>query len=235
MFYNFRIELDKFDPDLTITSDDIKYFLNKAMLDFIEKRFNGANYTGRGFQQSPQIISELKPLFKVGVETTPYYPGITVPSRFKIDRIDLPSDLLYYVSATCEITYVSDSSHLEINTSGAEDVRQVVSGESSSTKYPIAKPTQADDIYQLLRDPFNKSNLDKVLIDINENNLDIYTNDISFASNVILNYIREPLEINFEGSGAGANQDCELPSFVHSDIVELAVRMFLKTENKNTN
>lgn len=232
MYYNFRIELDKFASDVSITSDDIGYYLNKAMLDFIEKRFNGVNYTQRGFQQSPQMIAELRPLFITGVEIIPSYPGILLPDGFELDRAELPANTLYFVSATAELTYVEDPAHLETDMTGAVDVRAVVAGQDSATRYPILKDVQNDDVYQLLGDPFNKPSLTRVLMDINEDNLDLYTNDISFVGKAIINYIKEPLKVNFEGTGDQSNQDCELPGFTHPDIVDLAVRMFLNNENQ---
>lgn len=234
MFYNFRVELDKFRSSIEITSDDIEYFLNKAQEKFIEQRFNGMNYTRRGFEQSAQIISELKPLFKKGEELDVYYPDITTPDNFELDRADLPDSLLYFVSSTCQLTYVLDASDIEVNTGVNPNVRKVVDGEDSATLFPIMKYVQNDDIYQVLRDPFNKSSFKKVIIDINENYLDIYTNNTSFVSKVIINYIRNPLAITYVENGHEDNQDCELPDFTHKDIIELAVQMFLKTESNQT-
>lgn len=235
MFYNFRVQLDKFNSSISITSDDMKYYLNKAMLDYIEKKFNGMNYTRKGFQQSPQIIAELQPLYKTGVSLTPYYPNIISSDNYEIDRAELPTDLLYYISSSCKITYVGDPAHIEINTTGTNDVRQVITGNDSKDKYVSMKLVQSDDLYQLQNDPFNKSSLTKVLVDINENYLDIYTTDVAITSNIILNYIKLPLEINYEGNGSTNNQDCELPDFTHADIVELAVQMYIETQPQNAN
>lgn len=225
MFYNFRLEVDKFNSNLPITSDDVRYYLNKAQDKFIETKFNGANYTRRGFQQSQQIIDELKSIYVKGEPLTITYPDIAIHANVRMDRGELPTDHRYFISSTCKIEYCEDPAN--IISSGDPLVRSFTAGTDTRTIDAMMKHVQSDDIYQLIRDPFNKPKLDKVLIDINEKYLDIYTDHRAVTKSVIINYIRNPLSINYEGDGEQSNQDCELPEFTHEDIIDLAVRLFV--------
>lgn len=231
MLNNFQVELNKYSNNELAQTEDKLYYLNKAQEKFVEQRFNGANYTRRGFQQSQQIVDELKPIYLTNVDLSAYYPGVTTPDGVEMDRADLPADHMYFISSNCEMTRVADPTHLEVNTVPDPDVRKVVDGEASDTNKAIMKIVQGDDIWKVLDDPFNKPTFTKVLIDINRNYLDIYTTNRAFVSSVSINYIREPLAIAYVENGDGGNQDCELPDYTHNEIVELAVRLYLQQVN----
>jgi len=228
MYYSVYMEIGSYDENLaeaiSVDSDDIGYYLNKAQLEYVRQRFDPLNEQRNGFEMSQRVTDELKPIYTKDTSIDVDYAGSDAGiESIEVDRATLPADLMYLVSHRSEVTYVTDASHIEVSS----NQRQVVAGESSQTLVVVGKTVQSDDIYTLLTDPFNKTRIKKPLVDINENNIDIYTDDKFFIERVIINYIRQPQEIIFITSGDAGNQDCELPNFTHEEIVELAASNLL--------
>ena len=222
MLTNFKIQANAIDNSLEVHSDDIHYWLNKAQEDFVKAFF-------AKFDKDIPSREELKPIYLKNVAASVTYPQIPAPDGVVADRVSIPANLMYLVNVLPTLTYVADPSHWEDNAGS----RAVVGGESSSTKKVDTVQPQADDLYRMLQDPFWGPNYDRVLIDIHETYIDIYTNQRSFISSVILNYIKVPAEIKFIADGNGGNQDSELPSYTHDDIVTSAVEMFLQSKGIN--
>lgn len=86
------------------------------------------------------------------------------------------------------------------------------------------KFTQQDDIYTLLKDPFNTTTYEKPLYTIRDEYLDIYTSAIFIIEEVKLTYIRKPAEISLS-----LQVGCELPEHTHREIVDMAVSSILET------
>lgn len=232
MLTNFKIQANLIDSDFEVHSDDIFYFLNQAQEVFVKSRFSGNNELGSGFGQGIEVTEDIRPLFKANTALTPYHVStIVTPDNIAVDRANIPSDYMFGISLLANITYTEDASGIEVNTVPDPDVRQVVGGTANATKSVRVVPVQSDDLYSLLEDPFNKPSLSRVLVDLNETYFDFYTETRAFISSAVLNYIKEPLEIKFIADGDGNNQDSELPTHTHDDIVTLAVKMFLESRS----
>lgn len=236
MYYNAYVELNSFDQDNfpgEITTDDVTYYLNKAQNQWVKEHFDPTDPRRNGFEQSQRVADELKTLYVMNEELDAYYGGDNSGvAGYVSDVVDLPDDHMFTVSHRPEITRVLDPAHITVNTSGTDPVREVVSGEESRTSLEFSKVVQSDDIYQILYDPFNTTEPTGPIVTIGDNKIAIYTTDTFFVERVFLNYIKQPLEIIFEGSGASNNQDCELPEFTHNEIVDLAVKLFLQSRGK---
>jgi hypothetical protein len=86
-----------------------------------------------------------------------------------------------------------------------------------------AKYVQHDDIHALLYDPFNTTTDKYPKYTIQENFVDIYSDNKFIPTFVELTYIRHPKQMNsIEGIG------CELPEHTHQEIVEMAVQSILE-------
>lgn len=226
MQYYFGTVLDQYDFDLSIDSDDIFYFLNWAQQLYIENRFDPDNPTREGFEQNQKIIDELKPLVKKNEELSASFVSangaITGSMAF---RATFPQDLMYLISYRCEVEYPANKDDVLSNGT-------ITSGQTTRKILSNSRFVQLDDNYKLLKDPFNKPRKQSPLVDINQNNIDIYTDGSFIINKVFINYIKQPKKIIFNSSGDSGNQDCELPTFVHEDIVELAVNLLLKSRSK---
>ena len=82
---------------------------------------------------------------------------------------------------------------------------------------------QHDDIFTLLKDPFNTTKHTDPLTTIRGNNIDVYTNDIFIIDAVKITYIRNPKKISLS-----LGIDCELPEHAHQAIVDMTVSSILE-------
>jgi hypothetical protein len=83
--------------------------------------------------------------------------------------------------------------------------------------------SQLDDIYTMLDDPFNTTKSTSPLFTIQENFVDVYTNNEFVVNQVKLKYIRRPQRLS-KSLGVG----CELPEHTHQEIVEMAIKSILE-------
>lgn len=92
------------------------------------------------------------------------------------------------------------------------------------TKRVACKYVQHDDILGLLYDPFNTTTHKYPKYTIQENFIDVYSDNKFIPIFVELTYIRHPKKLNrIDGVG------CELPEHTHQEIVEMAVKSILET------
>jgi len=82
---------------------------------------------------------------------------------------------------------------------------------------------QHDDLYAMFSDPFNTTSYDKIKYTIQENFIDVHSDETFFTTFVDVKYIRHPKFMN-KGLGIG----CELPEHTHQEIVELAIQSILE-------
>lgn len=198
MQYEFGIQLNQFDQALDLASDDIEYWLNKAQLDLVKEKFNGKNELRKGFEQTPQMVEDLRVLVEKNYEEAASEENTTLDG-YKFYQADLPSDLMFLLSIRAN----------------------VINGNDQKIK-SVRFATQ-DTIYSLLDDPFNKSKKSSPLADINAYQVNVYTPTSGFTiDKVYINYIRTPREVSIEN-----DVDSELPSHLHKEIIQRAVDLFL--------
>lgn len=82
---------------------------------------------------------------------------------------------------------------------------------------------QHDDLYSLLSDPFNTTTYDKIKYTIQENFIDVHSDETFFTTFVDIKYIRQPKRMD-KALGIG----CELAAHTHNEIVEMAVQSILE-------
>ena len=87
----------------------------------------------------------------------------------------------------------------------------------------VCRYSQHDDLYTLLNDPFNTTKYDDPIYTIQENFVDIHTNDTFVVQRTYVKYIRRPNRIN-RSTGSG----CELPVHTHQEIVDMAIKSILE-------
>jgi hypothetical protein len=87
----------------------------------------------------------------------------------------------------------------------------------------LASFGQHDDILYMMDDPFNKSWYHEPTYTMEENYIDVYTDNQFVVPSVKIKYIRKPAEISYT-NGVG----CELAVHTHHEIVEMAVKSILE-------
>jgi hypothetical protein len=93
----------------------------------------------------------------------------------------------------------------------------------ATTRLSLCKYAQHDDIIYMQDDPFNRVDYRSPLYTIEENFIDIHTDDTFVVPKVNIKYVRTPVAISKLG-GVG----CELPEHTHPEIVEMAVKSILE-------
>jgi len=194
-----------------IESFDVFYYLNKAQEQWILEKFSG------GFELTQDLIDDLRIFYKKDVDIDAFYAGTDAKfGDFEVDYIEFPDDYLHLVSQRSQVAYNYNGIDYTLDTSG----RREPEGQYKSDIY-FNKWTQSDDIYRLLSDPFNTTKHDNPITDINDQRINIYTNDNFLIQKGIINYIREPKEIDPE-----TDQESELPEIYHREIVQQAVALY---------
>jgi len=94
---------------------------------------------------------------------------------------------------------------------------------TASSRISSCKFYQHDDIIFMMRDPFNVTSYDIISYTIQENFIDVYTDNTFVVPELVVTYIRTPQDISIT-TGVG----CELPEHTHQEIVEMTVKSILE-------
>ena len=95
--------------------------------------------------------------------------------------------------------------------------------DSGTTRISLVKFAQHDDILYMLDDPFNKVDYKSPLYTVEENYIDIHTDNEFVVPEITIKYIRRPNDISIT-NGVG----CELPEHTHNEIVEMSIKSILE-------
>ena len=106
-----------------------------------------------------------------------------------------------------------------------ETQRTTCEGQNVYTTSAVNRYSQLDDIYTLLKDPFNKTKFDSPVTTINGNAIDVYTDETFYVPKVKFTYIKKPQTII---SDTGSVQNTDLPDHTHQEIVDMAVASILE-------
>lgn len=217
MQYRFGIQLNQFNSALDLNSDDIEYWLNKAQLDIVKNRYKGLTRDKRAFEQSQERVDDLRVLLKRDVELdTLYDDAMSATTGFFVDKADLPVNYMFLIAHKSLVFYNYPSIDFTIS---ELDKRESA---TYSEKIVFNQVVQSDDIYKLLDDPFNTTKITSPLSIINEDNIQIFTNNKFIVDKVIIDYLKLPVRMSIEN-----NIDSELPEHLHEDIIQRAADMFL--------
>ena len=100
---------------------------------------------------------------------------------------------------------------------------QLASHKNSSLQRTLCKYVPHDDLFAMLDDPFNTAKSDNILYTVQENFVDLYSNNKSLPLGVTIKYLRRPVNVNIN-AGVG----CELAEHTHHEIVEMTVKSILE-------
>jgi len=88
----------------------------------------------------------------------------------------------------------------------------------------LCKSVQHDDIFALLDDPFNTAKPSNIMYTIQENFVDLYSNDKSIPLGITIKYLRKPINVDLT-----ARVGCELAEHTHHELVEMTVKSILES------
>jgi len=214
-----KINSNAFDNFLPEERDE---YLNLAITRFIKNRLQPeSNYIGEGFEESQKRIDDLRTLVKKDETLSPQQAnGNAGVGNTFVDRGQFPDDYNYLISVRCKVDYARDGISFSLS-SGKRDA-DGNEGTDYKTEIVQAKVVQSDDVYELLRDPFNKSRVREPICDINESGIDAYTDDTFIVDSIIINYLKKPVSVSLSTS-----TDSDLPEHTHDEIVDMATELML--------
>lgn len=208
-----------------IISDDIQYYLNEAQKDMYDARFDA-------YEVDQVVTDDLSPfVVKQHVIDTLYSDPSYTATTYFIDNAPFPANYRHMLDSRLELQVANTGSY-SFEITGVAPIRRIADTSPVYTDYVVTnvKPrlAQHDDINTLMQDPFHKTLSTEPLVTISASGLDVYTDSTFIADKVIIDYIKNPTEINIT-----QGTDSEFPTFLHRELVELAVRKYLSLSINN--
>ena len=225
MAFDTRIQLVS-EAEVIKTKPDsftILQFLNRAQEKYVTE-----NYLSKGsFQENIQFIQRRSDVLRNLIKRTPVSG---VGSLVLIDNgagnlpdggipVTLPDDYLYYIKSFSKI--------------------ENVLARTADFEWSPSRVVNHDELDRITNGAFHRPILREPCIIFEENNNAIYYKDIDttlftgtvdVTPNFYMIYLRQPKELVLtvpSGSTDYITDECELDDFVHNDVVELAVQMYI--------
>jgi len=194
-------------------STTIFMFLNKSQDQYVESKYSGNNQERVGFEQNQKLTDELRTLVVETILTVSMQSGGYKPNSYSAT---LPSDYLHTISEEVSIS--------------AEDFE----GEATTYRVGIIECT-ADNYRSHIDDPYSEHVYHyeeaKPLRLFRDNKVELITDGNYSVLYYFLRYLKIPTRISLDGVG----YSCPLPANVHTEIVDLAVGLFLQSISTKAN
>jgi hypothetical protein len=184
-------------------STTVLYFLNKAQEDILNTSYLSADSVAKNIEFLQKRSDELRKLI------TRYNSTLSSFSSTEVDggiSIDLPSDYLYYIKSYSKVnnTFTGNVDKWTANRTIIHfELDKVI---SSITNEPI------------LRKPCIVFEGDKIIL---YKDRDTTITDFEYI------YLRKPKTLVIDSPASNETTESELDNFMHKQLVELAVRMFI--------
>jgi len=200
---SFEHKLNIMDSPMMVESHIVFYWLNQAVEHFIRNTILGNNARRNSVEQSQKQTENVRTLI-VENSITPTTGGVEDKPDSYI--VTLPSNYNYVLSEEVSIEVTN------------------LKGDIVTIRQGITETT-SDQYRNDIDNPYSEHKLHydtaKPLRLFKEDSIELITDGNYTINKYFLRYIRKPEKISLGGI------DCELPEFVHSEIVDLAVRLFV--------
>jgi hypothetical protein len=217
MVYTFKLKADKLDSKslANIQIPAIIYLINEGMVTLVKKRYGGLN---TNYKAAYDEIQKRKDEFQ----------RLVVPDTFiKMKKFD-------------DETYTADLTEL----SAAKPYMFLLRTNFLATKDKctdrklVGVLTQVDDLDIATNSPLEQSSFEwgEAIFRIAEDKLRVTTDGTFKVTKAKIDYLRYPVRVDmagykrFDGTQSSSIQ-CELPAFVHDDIVEEALFIYNSSFN----
>lgn len=249
----FELEINQIDNSLDKPkSIDIEYWLNKGLERFYKTRYSGINYKQLGFEQNQKRIDDLRTLIN-----TKYYilndeswyllnedsSKIQLKNKSNLLQEESPDDEIHiYKTDTFYIYIPNDYILLLGNTAGITPIHQkdieCANKDASGNIIPTYSDTieaTIETIDSIVRNSLSEHHfkyLSARPIRLVENNKILLITDGNYKiSEYKLTYLRRPVKIDIHKFPYDEYTD--MPQHTHSEIVKLAVAMYLENQRSD--
>lgn len=216
LIYEFKLTINKVNrqDNIDIPIEDIMVYLNKAQVSWVKTKLNPNNVYKVGYDSIRKRIDDLQVLKQSNVLLKPnktndlFHIGYDCPLEDAVNY-------MFYISSYAIGKQNKCSEPLTVD---------LIRHGELTTKY--------------LDDNYNPSFKWRTTIaTLGNDNLTVYTDGKFTVNQVYITYLRYPLSIDVQGyvkfdGSSSVNQNCELPEYAKSDIIDLAVK-FAAQSNDN--
>lgn len=217
MVYQFKLEANKVDSKLSqgLAWPAIVSYLNRGMMQLLKRRYGGNNNYRATLEQIQKRIDEWQKLIvsHKRLNGTP-----NEKEKFFEFNLTDAQDYLFLLRATFEVT----------------------KGDCRDQICYITRLTQSDDLNNNLDNPNTSSTFEwrEINYRLSSDKILAYT-DSSFSFSIdtaIIDHLRYPVSLDISGythfdGTPSTDIDCELPKFLHDEVVNEAVLLFKASLN----
>lgn len=201
MQISFEIECNLHDPTEKPTSIEIVYWLNQAIEKFYKTRYSGVNPKGESFEQTQKRIDDLRTLVKEVTITTS--AGTNKPNSY---IATLPADYRFALGEEVTIQYTKNGS--------------TVTSREGVTKITIDRyREEIDNNFSEFRLQHSWARPLRLFYNVY---VELVSDGMYSIPTYYLRYLAKPTAI------ALPNTSSNLPEHTHTEIVKLAVEMYLE-------
>lgn len=249
----FELEINQIDANLEKPkSVDIEYWLNRGLEKFYKTRYTGTNYKGLGFEQDQKRIDDLRTLICTKhfdldeeswnlIQENSHKIKLDLTSAINLEEIPmdkvhatsngtfyirLPKDYMFLLGDTASIvpTRAEDIKCSEKDSNG-----NIIPWQDDTIEVTIE--TADRQLRNSLSEHRIKYNRAKPLRLIKENTIILLTDGNYKVKEYQFTYLRKPSEINIHKDPF--DEYLDMPEHTHSEIVKLAVQMYLENQANN--
>lgn len=249
----FELEINKIDANLEKPkSVDIEYWLNRGLERFYKTRYSGINYKGLGFEQDQKRIDDLRTLVRTKVfelDDESWYlnqensDNFILTGKYYINLENIPMDKIHAQSGNSfYIRLPKNYMFLLGDRSGIVPTReedlQCVEYDAEGNVIPYVDDvieSSIETVDKQLRNSLSEHKIkyrrarplrlmyDNAIVLLTDGNYKVQTYQIT--------YLKKPNEINIHKHPFDEYTD--MPEHTHSEIVKLAVQMYLENQKDN--
>lgn len=206
LVYEFKLNLNKMDrqDNVQVPLEDILVFLNQAQLSWVKSKVGENNIFRDGYEGTRKRIDDLQVL--------------------KVDDVSLA------LTKTPDVLYKGYKANLKTLSDYMMYVMSHVSAKKEGCKAGLTVDLiRQNDLSTLYFDANFSPSFEwrSTFATIGQDNITVYTDESFEIENLYLTYLRYPKPIDSEGyikidGTDSSKQDCELPYYAKSDILNLA-------------
>lgn len=250
---SFELEINKIDSNLEKPkSVDIEYWLNRGLEKFYKTRYSGINYKNLGFEQDQKRIDDLRTLIRTKVfdlDEESWYLNQENSDKFVLtpgffinlenipqDKIHASSNNIFYIRLPHKYMFLLGD-RAGIVPTREQDIRCAERDENGNIIPQVDDTieTSIETIDAQLRNSLSEHHIKyckaRPLRLIQNNTIMLITDGNYKVQKYQITYLKQPNKINIHENPF--DDYIDMPEHTHSEIVKLAVQMYLEN-NKDT-
>ena len=208
----FKRELDK-DDSLqypAFTADEIDYWINRAIRQFVKTRYSGINFKSEGFEQTQKRIDDLRTLVRevtiACTDTGAIKPnGYVMTDGFSNDEFTANP---YWLSLGEEVTIDPNDASYSTSRQGVTEVT------SNEYRFEIDSPFSDYVLHYGVAKPLRL---------FYNNTIEFVTDGTYTVTHAYIRYVKEPVEVDLD-----TPTNCDLAEHTHDEVVVLATQLVIE-------